>query len=131
MRKLFALLALTLFASTAQAASSESVRVKLEGTVKFQFNMTMTCMAIGCPPSQPFFNVELRDARSADGQHSFPTLTVEGIRTAFGVAQKPEAIEFNGVTIRENDVIVVDLQVRSFPAVGIAFAGAVHSVEKK
>lgn len=132
MKKLIVAMALALsFAAVSASAEVDNKRMKLEGTVKFTKTYTLTCMAIGCPESKPYFYVTLTDVRTEDGAFATNEMMVQSIMSKIGTHEKPDALSHLGVELHENDYVVFEADVKTWPGSDFYYVRQVHSITKK
>lgn len=131
MKKLFAILAIVsgLVSMNAQAETTK-LRLQVQGTASFEMSYTITCMAIGCPPSLPYYYVNLRDVNGVEVNYSAAILALQEVATKPGVSEKPAAIVFNGLSIREGDLLTVDLELEQLSLSGISFVSRVYDITR-
>ena len=63
MKIVLAIMGLFLALNTQARSEQMPVQATVEGKVKFTKSFTVTCMAIGCPPSRMYYKFELVDAK--------------------------------------------------------------------
>ncbi len=92
----------TVFANVEQA--------KIIGRVVLDKSQTMTCFAIHCPPSQPFFQLILDDAQ-IEGVGPVEVVHFQDFSKIRGTHDKPESIVYAGFTLTEGMYVMIEADV--------------------
>ena len=123
MKALFATLALalSLFSFSAQAEQVHT-QVELVGTIEANQSYTVTCMAIGCPPSQPYFEGVLV---LENGEK----LTLVGVQSAYGVTEMPVALSFGQQLVPVGAKVLVKADLTELTNIQYRYIGNVKSIE--
>lgn len=123
MKALFAsfALALSLFSFSAQAERVHTP-VELVGTLQTQQAYTMTCMALGCPPSQPYFEGVLV---LENGEK----LTLPELRSEFNLTEQPIALGFGSQLVPVGAKILVKAALTELTNIEYRYISNIQSIE--
>lgn len=98
----------TTFAPSVMPA--ENMKVEMLGKVTFDKSYTMTCMALNCPPSQPYYQLTLEDVHVA-GLGEVETVVFEDFKKVIGTDVKPDYVVYGGVTLTEGTYVMVKAEI--------------------
>lgn len=87
-----------------------SMATEMVGRVTFDKSHTMTCMALNCPPSQPYFQLTLEDVH-VEGLGEVESVVFEDFKKVIGSDTKPEYVVYGGVSLKEGTYVVVKAEI--------------------
>ena len=96
-----------IFAGIAQARMSNTeIQGTAKGVVKVETKWTVTCMAIGCPPSRPYTQVSLLNAQ-VEGYGQFAEIEIQD-PSLRDFALNTNTVELAGVQVRSGFKVKLD-----------------------
>lgn len=94
-------------ANHAQANSNKIV--SLTGTLSFEQHSTITCLAIGCPPSMPYYQTVLKTKINGVNQN----VLIAGMTSEAGKSEKPACIKYSEICYPEGSTVRLNTSLKA------------------
>ncbi len=115
------LFALALTFATSAHAKSKTYEAELTGTLKFNKTSTVTCAAIGCPPSQPYFEGILVLENGEE-------ITLPNLKSEYGISEKPACLPHNDQCLAEGTTATINADITEFDTIGYKYVSEIRSI---
>ncbi len=119
-----------LFSMTAMAAISRGQLATVEGVVKFESKATVTCLAIGCPPSVQYYTFGLVNANVVGGL-KLQNVVFGDVKERFNTKIKPSYFVYGNARLKEGMYVQMTGTVEVLSYSTRAFALFTNPVEVK
>ena len=100
--------------AAAFAGNSKLVHGSVSGWVTVKQSATLTCLAMGCPPSKRYFEVSLVDAQ-VEGFGAVESIVLQDLPKTFDLKKAPKYYTYGGVKIQAGQWITLEGDVLLYP----------------